>query len=109
MTVIASLAEEQLEVSARHAKSSPLAMFITLGIIANLMYPYSADYEWVIWLAAVITALVLRYVTFNVIIERVQLAVETKVNNALVLSEFHGIAQQAAYGFLPSTRKLSAL
>ena len=99
MTVIASLAEEQLEVSARHAKSSPLAMFITLGIIANLMYPYSADYEWVIWLAAVITALVLRFVTFNVIFERVQLAVETKVNIALVLSVFHGIAQASSLWF----------
>ena len=99
MTVIASLAEEQLEVSARHAKSSPFAMFITLGIIANLMFPYSAYYEWLIWLLVVSFVLFLRYATFNILFERTQLTVQSKVNIALALSVVHGTAQASSLWF----------
>lgn len=96
---IASLEEEQLEVSARHAKSSPIAMFITLGIIANLIYPHSDHYEWAIWLGAVSTFLLTRYVVFNFLFERVAFSVATRVKIALCLSVIHGTAQASSLMF----------
>ncbi|MFT7246084.1 MAG: signal transduction histidine kinase/CheY-like chemotaxis protein [Candidatus Azotimanducaceae bacterium] len=96
---IASLEEEQLEVSARHAKSSPLAMFITLGIIANLIYPHSDHYEWAIWLGTVSTFLLFRYLTFNFLFERVAFDASTRVKISLGLSIFHGTAQASSLLF----------
>lgn len=98
---IPTLKEEQLDVSARHAKSSPISMFIVVGIIANIIRAYSDHYEWAFWLGAVSLLLFLRFIVFNYLFERFEVSVDQRVRIALWLSVVHGSIHASALLFFP--------